>query len=189
MDHKKIRAIGAGVLVALWIALTGFGWFGPAKEMSEAERRPLDQMPAITLQSILDGKFMADFESFTLDQFPLRDTFRQTKALFHRYILAQRDNNEIYYTDGHFSKLDYPVDTASVSRATGIFNRIYKQYLEKTNCKVYMAAIPDKGYYLGAQNGFPVMDYEEMFALLQQQMPCICPSLPSAPIFILWNGN
>ena len=36
MDHKKIRAIGAGILVAVWLLLTGFSWFGPAKEISEA---------------------------------------------------------------------------------------------------------------------------------------------------------
>ena len=171
MKKCNIRTVGIGLIVLLWFALVGFAWFSPAKEESWAERRKLNQMPKLTVESIFDGSFMQKFDKASVDQFPLRDTFRQTKALFHRYVLAQRDNNEIYYTDGHFSKLDYPVDTASVSRATGIFNRIYKQYLEKTNCKVYMAAIPDKGYYLGAQNGFPVMDYEEMFALLQQQMP------------------
>ena len=74
MDHKKIRAIGAGILVAVWLLLTGFSWFGPAKDISEAERRPLAQMPEFSVETLLDGKFMSKFEDFTLDQFPLRDT-------------------------------------------------------------------------------------------------------------------
>ena len=100
MDNKKIRAIGAGVLVAIWVALIGFAWFGPTKELSEAERRPLTQMPEITVECILDGKFMKNFEKFSLDQFPLRDTFRTIKSLFHYYVLGQKDNNGIYIAEG-----------------------------------------------------------------------------------------
>ena len=95
MDNKKIRAIGAGILGAIWVVLTGFAWFGPVKEISESERRPLDQMPEISVETILNGKFMGKFESFTLDQFPLRDTFRQIKSLFHYYVLNQADKNDI----------------------------------------------------------------------------------------------
>ena len=37
MNNKKIRAVGALLLVALWLVLTGFAWFAPPKEMSESE--------------------------------------------------------------------------------------------------------------------------------------------------------
>ena len=77
MDNKMIRGIGAAVLVTVWLALTLCGWFLPAKETSEAERRPLAQMPEIKTETILNGKFMTEFESYTLDQFPLRDVFRK----------------------------------------------------------------------------------------------------------------
>ena len=87
MKHK----ICVAVLLLVWAALTGFAWFAPAKEISEAERRPLDQMPAFTTQTVLDGSFMTDFEGYTLDQFPLRDRFRQLKALFHYNALQQQD--------------------------------------------------------------------------------------------------
>ena len=70
MKKNWIRAIGAGVLVALWLGLVGFAWFGPKQEISEAERRPLAQMPQINAETLMDGKFMTNFEKFTLDQFP-----------------------------------------------------------------------------------------------------------------------
>ena len=53
---KKIRAIGALLLVAVWAVLTGFAWFSPAKEISEAERRPLEQMPQINADTLLNGR-------------------------------------------------------------------------------------------------------------------------------------
>ena len=65
--NKKIRAIGAAILVALWLVLTGFAWFAPSKDISDAERRPLAQMPQLTLDSLLNVKFMGQFEDYTLD--------------------------------------------------------------------------------------------------------------------------
>ena len=100
MNTKKIRAVGAAVLVALWLVLTGFAWFGPAQDFSESERRPLDQWPGISWKNLMSGKFMADFEDYTLDQFPMRDSFRQLKSLSHYYALNQKDNNGIYLTHG-----------------------------------------------------------------------------------------
>ena len=80
---KIVRLFGFSALVLLWLALTMGAWFGPTHDISESERRKLAQMPEITADSILGGKFMAKFEDFTLDQFPLRDSFRTLKALVH----------------------------------------------------------------------------------------------------------
>jgi len=171
MDHKKIRAIGAGLLVALWVTLTAFAWFSPAKDISEAERRPLDQMPEISLESILGGKFMGDFEGYTLDQFPLRDTFRQVKSLWHYYVLNQSDNNDIYVTDGFAAKLEYPLNQTSVDYAVSRFNYVYETYLKETGSTVFMSVVPDKGYYLAEKNGYLAMDYAAMFQAFQTGMP------------------
>ena len=171
MDNKKIRAIGAGILVVIWVALIGFAWFGPTRELSEAERRPLTQMPEITVENILDGKFMKDFEKFSLDQFPLRDTFRQIKSLFHYYALGQKDNNDIYIADGYAAKLEYPYNQTSADYAIGKFQHVYNKYLKDQGSQVFMSIVPDKGYYLGEPNGYLVMDYEAMFRRFQEGMP------------------
>ena len=118
------------VILLLWAALTAFAWFSPAKEMSDSERRPLAQMPSVTLASIADGKFMKDFESYSLDQFPLRDGFRTVKSLFHQYVLGQKDNNGIYLHDGYAAKQETRLNVDSVSHALDRFNHIYEKYLE-----------------------------------------------------------
>ena len=171
MDNKKIRAIGAGILVAVWLALTGFSWFGPAKDISEAERRPLEQMPEITLDSLWKGKFMGDFEDYTLDQFPLRDPFRQLKALFHYNALQQKDNNGIYIADGYAAKVEYPLNQDSVNYAAKRFNDFYNKFLKDSGSNVFMTVVPDKGYYLAQPNGYLAMDYQAMFDALQEKLP------------------
>ncbi len=173
--NKKIRAIGAGILVALWVTLTGFMWFGPRQDVSASERRPLDQMPEITLESIWGGSFMGAFEDFTLDQFPLRDTFRTLKSLYTYGVMQQKDNNGIYIVDGYAAKLDAKLNETSINYALKIFNNIYKQNLEGTNVSVYMAVIPDKGYYLAEQNGYPAMDYEKLFTQMEEGMSWATP--------------
>ena len=168
---NKIRAIGAVVLVVLWAALTGFAWFSPAKDFSDAERRPLDQFPELSTETILNGKFMTSFEDYTLDQFPGRDIFRQLKSLTHYYVLQQKDNNDIYIVDGYAAKLDYPVREADLNHALSRLQYVYDTYLKEQGSKVYMSVIPDKGYYLAEPNGYPSMDYEKLFATVQEKLP------------------
>ena len=171
MNNKMIRAIGAGVLVSVWLALTGFAWFGPKQETSDSERRPLDQMPQVSWESIQNGQFMQDFESFTLDQFPLRDSFRKVKALFHYNALQQGDNNGIYVVDGYAAKQEYPLNETSVSNALQRFNHIYSKYLENANCNIHFSIVPDKGYYLAEDSGHLAMDYEKLFSMVQEGTP------------------
>lgn len=167
---KKTRIMGLAALTALWAALTLCAWFGPAKDMSESERRKLAQFPDVSVKTVLNGKFMAEFEDYTLDQFPLRDTFRQVKALFHYNALGQKDNNDIYIEEGYAAELEYPMSETSVSSAVKKFNHIYEQYLSESG-KILVSVVPDKGYHLAEKNGYPAMDYEALFAAVRDGMP------------------
>ena len=168
--NKKIRTVGVAAIVALWALLAGFSWFGPRTDISEAERRPLAQMPEIKTETLLNGKFMSQFEDFALDQFPLRDTFRQAKSLFHYYVLGQKDNNDIYIADGYAVKQEYPYDPESVDHALERFNHLYEKYLKESGGHIVMTIVPDKGYYLGESSGHLTMDYEAMFTALETGM-------------------
>ena len=168
---KKMRTIGICVLLAIWFLLTCFLWFGPKSDYTFSERRKLALMPEITTKSIFGGKFMEAFEDFTLDQFPLRDSFRQVKSLFHYYGLNQADNNGIYLVDDTVAKLEYPLNEVSVNYATGRLNYLYETYLQDADVKIYASMIPDKGYYLAEANGYPAMDYEALEQLYRDAMP------------------
>ena len=157
------------LLLALWLGLAACACFLPPKAMSDAERRPLAQMPQLSVQTLLNGKFMAEFEDYSLDQFPLRDTFRTVKSLFHTKILGHKDNNGIYIADGYAAKQEYPLNPESIGHALDRFGYLYEKYL--TDSKVYMAIVPDKGYYLAESSGHLSMDYDTLFASFREGMP------------------
>ena len=167
---KKVRMMGFAALAALWAVLVLGAWFGPVQDISEAERRKLAAMPDITVESILNGKFMTDFEKFTLDQFPLRDGFRTLKALVHYNLLRQGDNNGIYVADGYAAKLEYPLNETSLDGALKKFNHIYETYLAGTDCNAFVSVVPDKGMYLAEENGYPAMDYGALFETVKSGM-------------------
>ncbi len=165
----KMRKFTLILTAALWACLTGFAWFGPQQELSDSERRPLAQMPEITLDAVRKGSFMADFEDFTLDQFPLRDSFRTLKALFHTHILGQKDNNGIYIAEGYAAKQEYPLKSESLHHAAERFNWVYENYL--TDSDVYFAIVPDKGQYLAEESGHLSLSYGQMAGEFRKQLP------------------
>lgn len=168
---KTIRAIGAAILTVIWVALTALAWCSPAKETSAAERRPLAQFPTLNGETVSNGKFMTEFEDYTLDQFPGRDLFRQLKALVHYNVMQQQDNNGIYFVDDYAAKLDYPIHDEQVTSALSRLQFLYDSYLKSTGSNVYVSVVPDKGYYIAGQNGFPAMDYEKLFATVKEKTP------------------
>ena len=169
--NKKIRIIGAALVTALWLGLAAAAWILPSKDISNAERRKLAQFPELSKETVLDGSFMTGFEEYTLDQFPLRDSFRQIKSIFHYYGLGQKDNNDIYVADGYAAKMEYPLNETSVQYAIKRFQYVYDKYLRDSDTKVYMSIVPDKGYYLAEQSGSLAMDYAAMFAQFEAGMP------------------
>ena len=181
---NKISAIGMGVFVLLWAVLTLAAWFGPAQEYSVAERRKLAQKPELTVEALLandelnkDGSirkklsYMTLFEDYSLDQFPLRDKFRQIKALFHYNVMGQMDNNDIYIAGGYAAKMLYPLNETMVKGNLSVFDYIHKNYLIKNGCKAYMAVVPDKSFYLASESGHLSMDYDKLWSMVEEGMP------------------
>ncbi len=175
MKKMNLRALLLAAVVLLWAVLTVVAWFGPTQAISEAERRPLAQAPDLTADALLGGSFMRDFEKFSLDQFPLRDTFRRIKSLFHFNVLQQSDNNHIYMLENHAVKQEYPLNEGSIQHAVERFNHLYEKYLTDSAGKIHMAIIPDKGYYVPEEAGYLRLDYEKLFSAIENGLPWATP--------------
>lgn len=152
-------------LCLLWLLLSLFAWGKPTTEISDSERRKLAQRPECSLQTILTGSFMNEFESYAQDQFPMRDAFRSGYALTIDRLLFQKDVHGIYLTNGSAVKQEYPLSLNSIEGATQKIETIYTDYLSKTDCQVYSAIIPEKGYFWAEKAGQLSLDYN---TLLQQ---------------------
>lgn len=166
----KIRHIITTVIFAIFI-LTFSVWniVKAEDKYSDAERRSLASFPEITWESILSADFMSDFEDFTLDQFPLRDTFRTIKAVSEKYLFIKMDNNDIYSSQGHISKLEYPLDYRMLDNAADKFSFIYEKYLADSGSKVYFSIVPDKNYFLAEKNGYLSVDYNELVSYMKNK--------------------
>ena len=167
----KIRIFGAAAVALLWFGLCAFAWLKNPDAVSDSERRKLAQFPQITGEALLDGKFMTEFEDYTLDQFPLRDTFRRVKALFHYNVLGQKDNNDIIIHDGYAAAMNYPLSETSLDYALSKFQNVYDTYLKEQGSKVYMAVVPDKAYYIPESAGYLTMDYGKLMTHMAEGMP------------------
>jgi len=171
MDRKSIKNIVTVWLLGLMLLGFTIGCiFFPQKEFSESERRYLAAFPEVTAESILSAKFMADFDSYTTDRFPMRDGMRGIKAAVSK-LLLMGDNGGIYYEGGHIGKLEYPLREDMVSYATDLFGRVYRDNIEGSGCKVYLSVVPDKNLYLAEESGRPSIDYERLQELMAEGMP------------------
>ncbi len=141
----------------------------PADAISVSERRPLAQAPALSFQTIRDGTFMDKAESYAVDQFPLRESFRTLKALVSYDLLRQKDHHGVYLSDGYAAQMDYPMNTASLDHAAERFAEVCKTYLQGS--KVYLSVVPDKNYFMAKENGVPALDYKAFVAYLREKTP------------------
>lgn len=158
-------------LLALLLIIGGAWWLLRTPDaVSQSERRPLAGRPELTVKTLMSGEWMEDFETYSLDQFPLRDAFRTLKAWFHFDVYRQKDNNGIFLEEGHVFKQEYPIREASVEKAANKIDAVWEMYLKDTNCKTYAAVIRDKNAYLPADSGRLTMDYAAIEAQFSEAL-------------------
>lgn len=169
---NKIRYLLVPLVFAIIIgALTLMLYISPDKDISEWERRKLQQFPDISVSSLTSGRFMRDFETYLADQFPLRDSFRTLKAKFHFNVLRQKDNNDIYLIDGSAGKLERKILDRSVENFAGKITSLYDTYIRNTDCRVLFTMIPDKSFYLTEGTIYPHYEFSEIERLTLDKLP------------------
>ena len=169
--NKKASALTVFLLAVFLFGFAIWNILKPDDAQSQSERRNLAQFPAFTLSGFAGGKWTQEFESYTLDQFPLREQFRTLKSLVSFGIFRQKDNHGVYLADGYVAKLEYPLNEDSLAHAQERFQFVYDKYLKDTNVQTYFAVIPDKNYFLAKQNGYPTLDYNAFFEAFQNALP------------------
>ena len=172
MTNKVKNITVTCVMAVILFGLAFWTWFRPADEFSTSERRPLKQFPELSWSTIFHDErektFMNMFESYTLDQFPLRDSFRTLKSVASFYVFGNKDNHNIYIEDGYAAQLEYPIKEDSLDKAAETFKNASKYFGSKAN--FYFSIVPDKGYFLAEQNGYLSMDYEQFFSSMADKM-------------------
>lgn len=171
MSEKYKSIFLTAATAALLFGFSFWAWFKPDDRFSESERRVLQSLPALTADALRTGKFMEEFETYTLDQFPCRDGFRTIKALTVFHVFLQKDNNGLFTEDGYVSKLNYPMRDEMLNHAAERFQYLYDTYLADTEAKLYFSVVPDKNYFLAQKNSCLSLDYDEFTAKIREKTP------------------
>ncbi len=66
------------------------------KEKSENENRVLAQEPELSLEVLMDGSYMTDYESYLYDQFFGRDHWVALKSTMER-LIGKQENNDVFF--------------------------------------------------------------------------------------------
>ena len=167
---NQLKNIATIVLMSVTIfGLSFWGWGKEADDFSESERRVLAAFPELSTETILNGKFMSEFEDYAMDQFPMRDIFRGIKSASVLGAFSQLDNNDLYIADGYISKMEYPLNEKMLDYASERFQFIYDSYIAGTDANVYLSVIPDKNYFLAKESGRLSLDYEKLISYMQDK--------------------
>lgn len=171
MEENKKQRIAIFIFFMLLITIPVLFLLLKKEEYSLSERRVLKEFPRLSITSIVEGEFGEEFEEYTLDHFPFRESFRTLKACVSKLLFHTRTENGLYKKEGYLVKMEYPLNQDMVDYATKKFQEIYDTFLEGTGSQCYFAIVPDKNYFLAKPYHMLSMDYEKLFSSYRQAMP------------------
>ncbi|MDR1619473.1 MAG: hypothetical protein LBS18_02245 [Clostridiales bacterium] len=171
MSLKKVEKVKNIALAAVFAGALACGLLLhpllPDAVVSYSERRYYKQFPKMSASVVLNASWMGEFETYLLDQFPMRDGLRSVKAGALFYTLCQSDNNGVYVKDGNIFKMNGSYKEDSVMRFSEKLNTLVDTYFKKAS--VYVAVIPDKSQYL-RPHAHLQLPYDEMTAVIQAHL-------------------
>lgn len=156
MEKKKNRKreylpsfiflIFVGAIFVLFLIL-------PKKDYSEQEKRVLSQFPDVTVETVFNGNFGKDFETYLADQMPLRSFFVGADS-YSELLLGKNGINGIYKCQD-----DYLINTPISSNENLNKNIMYiHEFAEDIDVPVYMTVVPSTGYIM--EDVLPTLHYE-----------------------------
>ncbi len=92
-ERKKTNRILGLIFVGIVIVLFAVNLIKRDADISGRENRALAQRPALTWESVRDGSFAEQFESYATDQFAARDFFHEIDAGFYRITGLRQEGN------------------------------------------------------------------------------------------------
>lgn len=160
--------IATAALFALFLAFFFLmGIFGEKEAVSPSERRQLEELPAVSAERLVSGRFFRDIDAYTRDHFPFRESLRRVKAMERFYLFARLENNGIGLFDGMAVKVETALHEEYITDNVTLW-RTLKETCFPDN-RAAFAVIPDKNYFLADRT--PHWDYDAFFSLVRENAP------------------
>ena len=104
MNTRFDKILNIVTIVLVMGFIFGFAiafWLVPDKDFSEQENRFLQSTPVLEADSFFSGEWMEDVASYYSDQFPLRNSFVNIKAIAE-LAMGKRQNHDVILSSGDF---------------------------------------------------------------------------------------
>lgn len=162
---KYILTVASFALIIFGLAIAQL--FIPDADVSYSERRELTQAPEVTAKALFNREFSDKLESYLLDQFPARESFRRLNAVTRFYALRQLDSNGIWLDGGTVYKSENVTNDTQIEYAARLYNAVIDSYLR--DCHVYWSIVPDKSYF-AQDKGHPHIDYDRLISIMKSNV-------------------
>lgn len=125
----------------------------PKKDYSPQEKRSLSDMPNFSMESLLNGDFGKDFETYLADQMPMRTAFVGLNS-YYELCSGRNGSNGIYKAQDNY------LFTTPVNYNDGFDKNIgyINEFAENIDSQAYMCIVPTSGYIMSEK--LPIIHYE-----------------------------
>lgn len=129
--NKHMRTLTAVMTVLFMTLLVGTSVLLlalPKKEMSETENRVLAKPPVLSLETLADGSFMKNFETYLSDHFPFRDKVIKAKTTVDRAFGKKEENGVYIGKNGFLFEKQTDYDSEKVNKNLKAMNAFAKKH-------------------------------------------------------------
>ena len=137
----------------------------PDKDISETERRYLMHFPILNIETIFNGDFFEEFNTYTVEQFPFREIFIKIKGLATNKLFLKKEENGVFIKDGNFFEISSSINDKSIDYFLELVTKIKNNFSSEN---IYYSIIPDKNYY--TKEEIPKINYNELVKTINQNL-------------------
>ncbi|MFR2534966.1 MAG: DHHW family protein [Clostridia bacterium] len=138
MKNQKLFFIS---FLIVWVILILANFFGPKIAFSEQENRYLAKRPSFQLESLLNGEYAENLDTYINDHFIFRKQWLKIKSSME-LLLGKKENNHVYIgKEGYlFEKFIYTKENEeNLKKAVAIM----EQLAQETNLPTYFMFVPN----------------------------------------------
>ena len=168
-ENRGLYQVIAILFVAGVLVLTASSILRPDVHFSEEENRVLAEVPRLSTETILNKKYMTGLESYTSDQFVMRDFWIKMKVRCD-LLMGKRELNGVYLgKDKYLMQIPTQPDTQNVQTNLEAMNRFAQQH---EGVQVNAMFIPNAVYVMKdyLPKGAPVRDQGKDLQNIQKQL-------------------
>lgn len=184
-ESEMSRRLPVILICGVILVLTAWLCIGKKREFSEQENRYLSSFPEYSWESLKEGDYTAELESYLADHFPLRDFFMGVKTGFEM-ATGNREVNDVYVAeDGYLiEKYKTPENTEKIIR---VFRGL-QEAVEEAEVSLMLVPTASVIYNDKLPAGAPMESQVEAMTQIYEESGCT-PIYVMGPLSLLREGE